>query len=801
MAASKTQLMCNKVILALLLAWSANGANIVRLGNVSGGTLTNYPVQLGRPFVQSEIANYPQIGQCATSACSSVTWLDTAHYQSDVKARWADTTVKHAIISFVVASLPTGSTYFTFRNSASANNTPIDKTAMLAGGFDFDAVTQVTFAGPTVVSTSARTMLNAHSGSIPDCETVNWSTATNTTMCYWLKGPINTTVVIADHSLARAYDFGIDANKSLRPVFEASFWPTTSQTRVRFAVENSSSIVLQDQSLSGGVALTIGSASPASVYTFGSVLQQAGSRWTRVGWNGGTPSDLVDIDYNMAYLVSTKALPNYNTTLPAISGSTITSQYSSWTGASKNIYDAGLWQTAMGTGGGRPDIGPFTAWHVRWMYTGDYRMRLMALGLSDLASAWGVSIREGTSGKTMATGVSNIGRMVSPFSRATTAFGVGCSSPCSGPNYGYSFTVAGDRVVTVGNTTVGTHNWLFDPAHLPEIWSESYLLTGDWYYLDTGLLWAGWLANYANGAATGQNYGRGATGKEGCLPPTELRAASWTFRNRVEMWSATPDAMNEKAALASLINDAIACEEGSHSITTGIFNGNAVWNWAHSFRRFNPELGGGATGLYSTLGQYTRGGTAFAQSGYGIDNSVTSEALSQFEDGFFTYATGRALDLGFAADKVLDFAGLWYVNAITDGTYNRFLLNSGREPTISVSPANTYFPTMGAAKGGYYTTIAACQAVDPACYVGQNIASWIVTDAEHGYAFIGMTAVSMLSSVTGGSTAWNTLVSDGLTTSTVLNDNPKWAILPRSTVPSGGGSVTINTRIMGTAVR
>jgi len=55
-------------------------------------TTSNYPVQIGRPFVQAEIKNFPQVlidGQAVPT-------------QSDVKERWPDGSVKHAILAFLI---------------------------------------------------------------------------------------------------------------------------------------------------------------------------------------------------------------------------------------------------------------------------------------------------------------------------------------------------------------------------------------------------------------------------------------------------------------------------------------------------------------------------------------------------------------------------------------------------------------------------------------------------------------------------------------------------------------------------
>ena len=115
----------------VMLAALPPEANALTLTDVDSTTTTNYPVQFGRPFAESEIADYPQ-------AIISGTPVTT---QANVKTRWPDGSVKHAIVSFLVPSLTADSTVtITFQNQASGNTTGyLDKAGMLGAGYDFNA--------------------------------------------------------------------------------------------------------------------------------------------------------------------------------------------------------------------------------------------------------------------------------------------------------------------------------------------------------------------------------------------------------------------------------------------------------------------------------------------------------------------------------------------------------------------------------------------------------------------------------------------------------------------------------------
>ncbi len=78
-----------------------SAGNSITLTN-KGNPISNYPVQLGRPFVQGEIPSGNQ---------AQVT-LDgkTLPTQVDVKSRWSDGSLKHAVISFIIPTFSSNQT-------------------------------------------------------------------------------------------------------------------------------------------------------------------------------------------------------------------------------------------------------------------------------------------------------------------------------------------------------------------------------------------------------------------------------------------------------------------------------------------------------------------------------------------------------------------------------------------------------------------------------------------------------------------------------------------------------------------
>ena len=148
--------------------------NSIKITEMASVSSSNYPVQIGRPFLQGEIANYPQVLVNGTAVTT----------QADVKQRYADGSVKHAILSFLIPVLPARSTVIvTFQNQSSGTNTPLTTAQMQDPIYNFDA--QMQLAAPNCAScplktASARAMLTAGA------------------CTYWTSGPVATTVITAD---------------------------------------------------------------------------------------------------------------------------------------------------------------------------------------------------------------------------------------------------------------------------------------------------------------------------------------------------------------------------------------------------------------------------------------------------------------------------------------------------------------------------------------------------------------------------------------------------------------------------
>ena len=428
-------------------------ANTITITNKSGAVITNYPFQFGRPFIAGSIPNQPQVLINGTAVVT----------QADVKNRYPDGSIKFAVIAVMIPTIPTtGSLTLTFRNQTLGNNTPLTQAQMLDPLYAFNAYIILSTPGAPGLApqfVSAKQMLQ------------------NGDYQLWTSGPVAQTIILADDSTSRKYDLGFDGYRPFRPRFYATFWPATHQVALRYVGENGNSQELED--LSYDLTLVTGN---IKGYTKTGLTHWVLTNWTKYFWLGGAPPAQVNIDPNIAYLASTRFIPNYD---PAVSvpETEMAAYYSQWSSYPHDPYDAYynhplgnvVWTNDMSAAGGRNEIGPYPIWSLLWLYTGDWRMRQFALGMADLATAFPANLRETNTGKrllrTDAAGSSTgLGHTIVTTDHKSLVFGAYYFLNPTG-------VVASDRVTVVGPISLSPP-FSFDTAHEPSPFYLQYLVTG-----------------------------------------------------------------------------------------------------------------------------------------------------------------------------------------------------------------------------------------------------------------------------------------------------------------------------------
>ena len=135
---------------------------------------------------------------------------------------------------------------------------------------------------------------------------------------YWLKGGIASEFIIRDFSQR---SFG-----QLNVSYRVRVYPAAGAIRVSTVVENT--WIDARGNLTYDVAMDLGRSTPVTVYRKTGLTHFHDARWHKVFWQGTTPPK-VETRYNLAYIISTGSLPNYDTSL-VVPSAAITSEYNSW---------------------------------------------------------------------------------------------------------------------------------------------------------------------------------------------------------------------------------------------------------------------------------------------------------------------------------------------------------------------------------------------------------------------------------------------------------------------------------------
>jgi hypothetical protein len=633
----------------------------------------------------------------------------------------------------------------------------------------------------------------------------------------WTSGPVAQTIELADDKPSRKYDIGFgDGHHPFRPRFFATFWPQTHQVFVRAVGENDLTTELED--LTYSLSITGGANSPTIEERLANLTQPAMSIWTKKFWLGGTPNPEVDVDYNLAYLESTRFVPNYDTSVQ-ISEATIARDYANWwTNSGTDINGAGGWQPGMGTTGARPDIGPEPSWDVAWLYTGDWRLRQTALGNADLAAQWPVNTRE-----TDPNAILNRTDAAPVFPAVGTGYGRPISityrttlGPSNGGEadflyYNSDNSSAPNKLGIVGNIAINgggadATGWQFDAAHEPSPFFIPYTLTGDPFYLHELKNWAAYDATEPQGWAccsTGNSQGRGPSGQYGGADD-QPRGDAWTIRSRAEAAFAMPDSDPFKTYLTILMNDDLARWEGAMGVTGTPYDGGAEKRWAQ--QTGNPEANSFTTG--SPIGQWMANGTDVSGSISGTHEWTNNAGAynDPWQEFYITYALGRADELGFSAQGMLNYVGLYLTGLVNTsgypdlvGQYTDPSTNNPTSRTIGNWIANwpAYLSTYETAylTGNGYTG-GASQGSVPCQFNGTNCASNInqqqggptggePENYQQGYDAYAWAAAGMLvnAGVSGAPQAHSWLrinVYQPIAASGGWAQDPSWDILPRT---------------------
>jgi hypothetical protein len=537
----------------------AGSVTDVRFESTSATAQTNVPVTFGQVFAPGDLAaDTSLVGRLDNGAAIPL--------QLDVKAKHADGSVRHAVISAVLPSLGAGEvrTMSMSRTSAAAA-TPVAATALLNAGFT--ASVSATIDGVRY-SASADQLLKSGKATA-------WLAGANANE--WIVSAPLTSSSGAQHPHLAAH-------------FAIRWYQAAKRARVDVALENNWAYEAGPRNFTYNADFVVGG---KSVYSKTGMNHLHHARWRKLGWWGGDTPE-VNVKHNTAYLIASRAVPNYDQSL-SIPESSLKSLQAEWTGTKTEPMGVGLANPYMPSTGGRRDIGLLPGWTVTYLLSMDKRARDVSLGTADLAGSWSAHYRDKKTGMPVSIMdypyMTVLGRKTDTFNKAKQVY---------------------EAFPECAATDLCTSPYKHDTSHQPNLAYVPYLTTGDYYYLEELQFWGMYSTFSSN-----PHY-REFT--KGLVKSEQVRGQAWSLRTLAEAAYITPD----NHPLKSQFN--------------AILNSNLDW--------FNNTYASGAS-TSNGLGVITNGYALVYDKGTG---------LGPWQDDFFTSAIGHAAELGFEkAESLLQF--------------------------------------------------------------------------------------------------------------------------------------------------
>jgi len=250
----------------------------------------------------------------------------------------------------------------------------------------------------------------------------------------------------------------------------------------------------------------------------------AGARWRKVFWWGERPPK-THIRYQLPYLVSTSLLPPYDTRR-TISEERLERSLNRWEQSPRGILENGIIMAYFPTTGGREDLGPYPTWTTRYLFSQEKRAWRMVLGAAALAGSFPVHLRDRKTGCIFSID-DHPGFSLNP----------------RGTLEKIPPRPAADRPYV----RPATSPYQVDNAHQPSLAFIPYLLTGDYYYLEEMYFWANWCMLIQNAAYRQK--------EKGLVIPDQIRGEAWALRQLVDAAKICPDTHSEKRYFDSKVKN------------------------------------------------------------------------------------------------------------------------------------------------------------------------------------------------------------------------------------------------------
>ena len=667
-------------------ATTASAITNVRLENTSATVAqSNVPFTFGQVFTPGHLAK----GASLVGRLSNGTTLPL---QIDVKASHPDGSVRHAVISGVLPSLAAGTTATLdlVPGSAIASSTASSTTDLLNSGFT--ATANATIAG-TRYSASAADLIK--SGKFTT----------------WLSGSTATEW----HVSAPLKNASGASHPHLSARFAVRWYPAIKKARVDVTIENNWAYEPSPQNFTYDAEVVVGG---KVVYSKPAMVHFHHARWRKLFWNDGA-TDRVNVKHNTAYLIDTKALPNFDRSL-VVPETALAALKTKWTGTKTEPMGVGMALPYMPNTGGRDDIGLLPAWAAVYLLSMDNRAKQVTMGTADLAGSWSMHYRDKLTDRPIS--VMNYPYMTI-LGRTADAY-----NPVTKKSEAFPACPTTDACATPNK---------HDSSHQPAFAYFPYMVTGDYFYLEELQFWTMW-----NVFSSNPNYRQTS---KGLLATDQVRGQAWSMRSLAEAAYITPDTDVLKSHFTTLMANNLTWYNTNYT-------DNASANVFHAL---------------------TNGAMVY--------NSGT--ALAPWQDDFFTSAIGHAVDLGFTdAKRLLTYKAKFPVMRMTDPGIC-WIDGALYSMTVRTSSTSPFFTTMKqAADLSQSLTFRslACGSAEQAAFLKLKVGEMTgFSSSAMGYPSNMQPALAYAVGVSGtsGQAAWSKFMSRSVKPD--YRPAPQFAILPR----------------------
>jgi hypothetical protein len=426
--------------------------------------------------------------------------------QVDRKARHADGSLRHAVLSVILPALPAGAprTLALERGDGEASGSALPLAGLLATGYD--SRVEVTLDGRRY-GASARALLEAR---LP---------------ATWLAGPVATEWLVS----APLADADGRAHPHLTARFHVRAYAGYARVLTDVSVENVWTYEPAPRNFRYDVSIVVNG---RVRYTRPGLVHLHHARWRQRFWAGGEPD--VHVAHDARYLIATGAVPSYDPTLVHnIAPAHLQFYRDFWRhedktyvdGGARFIYDKigpmglGLATPGMPDGGAHDDIGPLPRWTAVYLLSQDAAARTATLGMGDLAGSWSIHYRDRKTDRPISLDdypyVSGTDNREDTRNPATRSYEQTARCP----------TRPADACATP---------YTEDTAHQPSFAYVPYLVTGDYYFLEELQFWATY--NFVAQTPAYRGFARGLIHRG-----EQDRAQAWGLRTLGHAAYITPD--------------------------------------------------------------------------------------------------------------------------------------------------------------------------------------------------------------------------------------------------------------------